>query len=164
LAVFAGCGESIKTDDLEAQLREQLAPQNNANPEDVTVDCPEGQEVKKGRKFNCTMTLPSGSKARVNVTLTNDDGAYEAVVASRPKTMNPDDLETKLRTQLAPQGGVKPDDISVDCPAGQEVKKGNEFSCELTAPDGSKARIDVTLTNDRGGFDAIVPRDQFDEN
>jgi hypothetical protein len=90
--------------------------------------------------------------------------AAVAVLAGCTETIDSEDLETKLRTQLAPQGGAKPEDISIDCPEGQEIKKGNEFSCTLTAPDGSKARVDVTLTNDKGGFDAIVPEDQFDEN
>jgi translation initiation factor 1 (eIF-1/SUI1) len=164
VAVLAGCSESINTEDLETKLRTQLAPQGGAKPEDISVDCPEDQEPKKGHKFSCTLTAPDGSKAPVDVTLTNDEGGFEAVVRREPKTMNTEDLETRLRTQLAPQGGVKPEDISVDCPEGQKVEKGNEFSCTLTAPDGSKARIDVTLTNDKGGFDAIVPEDQFEEN
>jgi uncharacterized protein DUF4333 len=79
------------------------------------------------------------------------------------ETINTEDLETKLRTQLAPQGGAKPDEITVDCPDDQKVEKGHKFNCTLTAPDGSTARIDVTLTNDKGGFEAIVPRDQFKE-
>ena len=79
------------------------------------------------------------------------------------ETINTEDLETKLRTQLAPQGGAKPDEIKVGCPDDQKVEKGHKFSCTLTAPDGSTARIDVTLTNDKGGFEAIVPKDQFKE-
>jgi len=90
--------------------------------------------------------------------------AAVALVAGCGETLDTKDLETKLRTQLAPQGGVEPDDISVDCPEDQKVDKGHKFSCTLTAPDGSKARIDVTLTNDEGGFEAIVPEDQFQKD
>jgi translation initiation factor 1 (eIF-1/SUI1) len=163
VAVLAGCTETLDNEDLESKLRTQLAPQGGAKPEDISVDCPDDQEVKKGRKFKCTLIAPDDTKLPVNVTLTNDEGGFEAIVARPPRTMDTADLEAKLRTQLAPQGGVKPKDISVACPEGQEIKTGHEFSCTLTAPDGSKARIDVTLTNDRGGFDAIVPEDQFDE-
>ena len=164
VAILAGCGESIDSEDLETKLREQLAPQGGAKPEDIAIDCPDDQKPEKGSKFRCTLTAPDGTKAPIEVTLTNDEGGFEAVVVRQPRKMDTADLETKLRNQLAPQGGVKPKDISVACPEGQKMEKGNEFSCELTAPDGSKARIDVTLTNDRGGFDAVVPRDQFDEN
>jgi hypothetical protein len=87
-----------------------------------------------------------------------------ALLAGCGESLDTEDLETKLRTQLAPQGGAKPEDISVKCPEDQKVEKGHKFSCTLTAPDGSKARIDVTLTNDEGGFEAIVPEDQFEEN
>ena len=83
-------------------------------------------------------------------------------VAGCSKTIDTEDLENQLRTQMAPQGGAKPEDITVDCPEDQEIEKGRKFSCTLTAPDGSKARIDVTLTDDDGGFDAIVPREQFE--
>jgi uncharacterized protein DUF4333 len=90
--------------------------------------------------------------------------AVAVVTGCGESTIDRKSLETELRKQLAPQGGAKPEDISVKCPEDKKVEKGNKFSCTLTAPDGSKARIDVTLTNDEGGFDAIVPRDQFEEN
>ena len=38
------------------------------------------------------------------------------------ETINTEDLETKLRTQLAPQGGAKPVEISVACPDDQKVE------------------------------------------
>jgi hypothetical protein len=91
-------------------------------------------------------------------------GALAILAGCGEETIDTKDLETKLRNQLAPQGGAKPEDIAVKCPDDQKVEKGHKFSCTLTAPDGSKARIDVTLTNDEGGFDAIVPREQFEEN
>ena len=89
--------------------------------------------------------------------------AVAALAGCGEETINTEDLETKLRTQLAPQGGAKPEDITVDCPDDQKVEKGHKFRCTLTAPDGSKARIDVTLTNNQGGFDAVVPEDQFEK-
>jgi len=91
-------------------------------------------------------------------------GAVAVLAGCGESTIDRTSLETELRKQLAPQGGAKPEDVSVKCPEDQKVEKGNKFSCTLTAPDGSKARIDVTLTNDEGGFDAIVPRDQFEED
>jgi hypothetical protein len=87
--------------------------------------------------------------------------AAVAVLAGCGETIDNEDLETQLRKQLAPQGGAKPEDITVDCPDDQKVEKGRTFRCTLTAPDGSKARIDVTLTNDEGGYEAVVPKDQY---
>ncbi|MCB0875498.1 MAG: DUF4333 domain-containing protein [Solirubrobacterales bacterium] len=76
-------------------------------------------------------------------------------------TIDSADLESELADQLAPQAGVDPADVSVSCPDDQEAKEGSKFSCELTAPNGDKVRVDVTLTNDSGGFDAVVPPQQF---
>lgn len=77
------------------------------------------------------------------------------------KTIDTGDLEDKLAKELAPQGGVKPDQIKVDCPDDQKAEKGKSFDCTLTAPDKSTAKIVVTLTNDSGHFTATVPEDQF---
>lgn len=72
--------------------------------------------------------------------------------------LNTAELEDELRQQLAPQGGVSPEEISVACPDDQKVEKGRRFSCTLTAPNGDEVRVDVTLTDDEGGFRAVVPR------
>lgn len=50
---------------------------------------------------------------------------------------------------------------SVACPDDIEAEEGKEFDCTLTAPNGDEVRVNVTLTNDDGGFEAVVPRDQF---
>jgi Domain of unknown function (DUF4333) len=73
-------------------------------------------------------------------------------------TVDAADLEGQLADQLAPQAGVDPADVSVDCPDDQEAKEGSKFACELTAPNGDKVQVDVTLTDDEGSFDAVVPR------
>jgi hypothetical protein len=73
-------------------------------------------------------------------------------------TIDAADLEKQLADQLAPQANVDPADVSVACPEDQEIEKGAEFQCELTAPNGDKVQVDVTLTDDEGGFDAVVPK------
>jgi hypothetical protein len=79
--VAAGCGsKTIDDGDLEQKLAELLAPQAGEDPKNVSVDCPDDQEVEKGRKFDCEITTTDGSKVRVVVTLTNDDGGFSATV------------------------------------------------------------------------------------
>lgn len=78
---FAGCGtETIDNADLESKLADQLSADAGVNPDDVSVSCPEDIEVEEGREFDCTLTAPNGDEVTVNVTLTNDDGGFEAVV------------------------------------------------------------------------------------
>ncbi|GIK77857.1 MAG: DUF4333 domain-containing protein [Acidobacteria bacterium] len=76
----AGCGNTIDAADLEGQLADQLAPQANVDPADVSVDCPDDQEAEEGSEFQCTLTAPNGDEVQVDVTLTDDEGGYDAVV------------------------------------------------------------------------------------
>jgi hypothetical protein len=73
------------------------------------------------------------------------------------RVINTGELEDELRRQLAPQGGVRPEEIAVSCPDDQKAEEGRRFACTLTAPNGDRVRVDVTLTDDRGGFHAVVP-------
>jgi hypothetical protein len=76
------------------------------------------------------------------------------------QTVDAEDLESELRAQLAAQAGSPPQ--SVSCPTGITAESGKEFDCTGVAPNGSESTIEVTLTNDDGGFDAFVPPGQFD--
>ena len=74
------------------------------------------------------------------------------------KKIKSSDLEAKLKTQLGKDAGVEPK--SVSCPDDITVKKGKKFDCTLIAPNGDEVRVEVTLTNDKGGFSAVVPPQQ----
>ena len=76
---LAGCGKTLNSADLENELKTQLGKDAGAQPKSVT--CPKDIEVKKGKKFDCTLVAPNGDKVTVNVTLTNDKGGFTASVA-----------------------------------------------------------------------------------
>jgi uncharacterized protein DUF4333 len=40
--------------------------------------------------------------------------------------------------------------VSVSCPDGVEQKEGKQFTCNAKLEGGGKAKVEVTLTNDRG--------------
>ena len=84
--------------------------------------------------------------------------AAAALTACGGKTIDSGELEGELKRQLGADAGVEP--RSVDCPDDIEAEKGKKFDCTLTAPNGEEVRVEVTLTNDEGGFDAIVPPEQ----
>ena len=78
---LAACGtETIDNADLESQLAEQLSADAGVDPEGVEVVCPEDQEVEDGREFDCTLTAPNGDEVTVRVTLTDDEGSFDAVI------------------------------------------------------------------------------------
>jgi hypothetical protein len=82
-----------------------------------------------------------------------------ALGACGSETIDTADLEGKLTDQLGRSAGVSPK--GVECPEDITVEKGRTFDCTLTAPNGDQVRVDVTLTNDEGGFRAVVPPQQF---
>lgn len=58
--------------------------------------------------------------------------------------------------------GVPADQIqSVDCPAGQEVKAGNKFTCtvQLGGDNPGEKVVDITVRNDSGEYEVGTPRD-----
>ena len=82
--------------------------------------------------------------------------------SSDATTIDSAKLEDELRVQLSEDAGVDPEGVSVSCPDDIEAEEGDEFNCELTAPNGDIVQVDVTLTNDDGGFEAVVPPQSFD--
>jgi hypothetical protein len=74
------------------------------------------------------------------------------------KKINSEDLEQKLKTELGKDAGVEPK--SVSCPDDIKAEKGKKFNCTLVAPNGDELIVNVTLTNDKGGFQATVPPQQ----
>ncbi|MFZ2177191.1 MAG: DUF4333 domain-containing protein [Rhodococcus sp. (in: high G+C Gram-positive bacteria)] len=44
----------------------------------------------------------------------------------------------------------------VSCPSGEEVKKGNSFTCDLTV-DGEKKQVTLTFTDDEGTYEVSRP-------
>ena len=71
------------------------------------------------------------------------------LAACGTETLDQGELEDEIAGSLAKQVGEKP---KLSCPPDQEVAKGRRFECGLTAKDGSKARVRVTLVDDEGGF------------
>jgi hypothetical protein len=74
------------------------------------------------------------------------------------KTLDTADLETKLKEQLGADAGVEP--RGVECPEDVTIEEGKKFDCTLTAPNGDEVTVNVTLTDDEGGFEAQVPPQQ----
>lgn len=69
-------------------------------------------------------------------------------------------LEAEIKRDLTAEVGTAPK--AIECPEDIEKEKGTKFECTGTAPAGDTFRIDVELTNDSGGFEAVVPPEQFE--
>jgi hypothetical protein len=85
-----------------------------------------------------------------------------AFAACGTETLDNADLESQLTEQLSADAGVDPAQVSVSCPEDVEIEQGGEFECTLTAPNGDEVRVEVTMTDDEGNVDAVVPPQQFE--
>ena len=85
-----------------------------------------------------------------------------ALAACGTETLDNANLESQLAEQLSSDAGVDAAQVSVSCPEDVEVEQGGEFECTLTAPNGDEVRVDVTMTDDEGNVDAVVPPQQFE--
>jgi hypothetical protein len=150
-----GCGTKVfKQGELQDSLSTELAKQAGTSPGDIDVSCPDDAEVKKDKTFTCETTDADGNKETLTVTPTDDKGNFHV------NTLHVAELQRQLVQQLSANAGVDPANVKVNCPDVIEARKGRKFDCELTAPNGDKVRVVVTLTDARGGFTAIVPKNQ----
>ena len=75
---LAACG-TLDADDLEGKLAD--SSELGLADLDVTVDCPDDQDVEEGNEFTCTATEnDSDQTVDIQVTLTDDDGAFNATL------------------------------------------------------------------------------------
>jgi hypothetical protein len=78
-SVLTGCTKTIKEQDLESKIAQNLEGQLKSTR--VTVDCPKGNEAKKGNAFTCK-ALIGGRPAVVDVRLLDDSGRFSFFVHS----------------------------------------------------------------------------------
>jgi hypothetical protein len=68
----AACSKTLKIDQLEPQLANQLDTQLETTG--VTVDCPSDVKAEAGATFECTATLSNGDTIVLEVTQKDDNG------------------------------------------------------------------------------------------
>lgn len=81
-----------------------------------------------------------------------------ASVSAGKRTVSVSAIEKDAQAKLIKAAGQQPGSASLDCPGKTvEAKKGVQLACTLTvAADGSQLATTVTLTDDKGHFDAKV--------
>ena len=73
------------------------------------------------------------------------------------KSLDQAAAESQITTGLTEAVGVAPEAVDCDGISDIDVEEGSTFQCTGTAPNGDTFPIDVTLTNDEGGFNYEVP-------
>jgi hypothetical protein len=70
-----------------------------------------------------------------------------AVAGCGSDTVDADEVETAIEQDLSTATTTI---VSVSCPSNVEKKKGEQFTCDAKLEGGGRAKVEVTLTNDRG--------------
>jgi hypothetical protein len=81
LMAAAGCSvdKQIDTDRAAADIKRTLSAQSAGNVR--SVRCPDKVAAEKGARFRCVATASDGSRIRVVVTQTNNDGGVRWKIA-----------------------------------------------------------------------------------
>lgn len=103
----------------------------------------------------------SRSRARVGALLAVCAVTGVALAGCGTKTLDEQNLQSKIVDMVVAQGNVKAKDLKVTCPKDQEAKTGAAFTCTITNTAlGVRGKVEVTATNDNGGVTATIPADQ----
>lgn len=73
------------------------------------------------------------------------------------KSIDQGSVESEISSDLTESVGVAPESIDCEGISDIAVEKDSTFVCTGTAPNGDEFDVNVTLTDDEGGFSAVVP-------
>jgi hypothetical protein len=75
-ALAVGCGtQTIDAAKAEREIADGV--ERKTATKDVTIDCPDGVELKKGDVFECDLTAAGDVRAQVKVTQVDGDGRLD---------------------------------------------------------------------------------------
>lgn len=146
LLAVAACGGAgaVETDDLEAQVVEQL------DVEADEVDCPDELPAEVDAEVRCRMG--SGTAVLVATEVADDRVRFEIV-----REVPADALATRVSELLAQQVGQAPD--SVGCPDPVLLRDGEATRCTLVAGEDEYG-VDVAVEGDGESAQLAVEVDQ----
>ena len=81
-------------------------------------------------------------------------GAMGALAACGEKTLDTDDAEKEIADKIEQQRNVRPK--TIECPDDMTAKKGETYTCTLTAPNGDELDVKLTMLDDDGKFEFEV--------
>ena len=71
----AGCSEKIDIDKAERSIKSGLESKSGGKVAIASVTCPDDVDIKKGKRFDCTVKGTNGRTATVAVVQTDDKGS-----------------------------------------------------------------------------------------
>ncbi|HZJ28215.1 MAG TPA: DUF4333 domain-containing protein [Acidimicrobiia bacterium] len=151
--VLAGCGggkaPQVSLDDVEEDLQELIAQREDWYPARMVgaVDCPQTAERSEGTTADCTVQV-EGLPVTFRVVQTNDRGGIEA--ERRQAFLSTEKADAFVR-------GEFDDIVTVDCGDSEFFvrRPGTEFSCKVTATDGTDAEVFIEVLDAFGNIKVV---------
>ena len=72
--LLAGCGNSLDSGSAEKSISKVFAQSGHPTK---SVNCPDNIDAKKGKAFDCTITLSSGQTFKAHAVQTDDNGHFQ---------------------------------------------------------------------------------------
>lgn len=112
-----------------------------------SVTCPAEKPAKKDTHFDCTFAGDAGTRGKLLVEVTDNDGGYTIAVSEIQFTAKA--VEDRITATFKEKNPQLADQLaSVECPATIASKPGTTSVCTLTDTSGSTADLTVTIGED----------------
>jgi Domain of unknown function (DUF4333) len=154
----AGCGGEVEVgkkarqvdpDHIGEQIGVQVAERLGADVK--AVECPGSVDAKRGTTYDCEVVGADGSRAKVQVTMTDDEGHF---AWKNGRLLHTAKVESALAEQFA---GKLERRLTVTCPDVVEAPPGTKLTCRIRDDSGSEAGLAVTVINaDKGKLEAEI--------
>jgi hypothetical protein len=126
------------------------------------VICPEDRPFEKGDTFECRILIEDGSEEAIKIRQDDDDGTIVAAGNRQTRLPRdrsnleilPENVEALIRGEAPQRRRI----VSVDCPAGVELRKGATFECVVRFDDRSETIVEITQRDALGNVEITGTR------
>ncbi len=146
LVALAGCSigkKMVHTDEIEQSAKTALAKKLGQTPK--SIDCAHDVDAKVGASERCILTAATGTRIGLTATVkaVHGDRVEFDFLVGKPLAIGKGVVERTAKEILARKVGQTPK--SIDCPHDLDAKVGASERCILTATDGTRIGLTVTL-------------------
>ncbi|HEY4055431.1 MAG TPA: DUF4333 domain-containing protein [Kofleriaceae bacterium] len=145
VALLAGCGKHLDTQSVKDWLNVQMIQNFDEAP--IVKTCPDRIPQKQDTTFECKVDFGFGVEGTVHFRETDDNGS--AIITDVTGLVSGKLVQDSLVESVGKQLGTT---VTARCFGGPRVAKiGDTFACTVTSK-GVDQTVNVTLTDDHGGF------------
>lgn len=151
--LLTGCATKIDSGKAQDKISDAIKERAGVAPR--SVDCPGGKTAKKGDTFSCQVVMPDGTKGSSLVTEKDAKGNVNFRVDAIARPIDTAKATKGIEQIVSRQAGIQV--RAVTCPPKQPSRKGTTFTCHVSATDGTKGDVVVSIKDYLGNVHADAP-------